>query len=124
METIIHLLLAHIQVLNNQIKYLLILIAKNIPLTSKPSDWNSPKYQKLKIDKLPLIVMPPKPEKKDYKKLIEQYFKEHGKPLKPVTRRNKSTVPSHIHCPTCNAPADYIYDNTGGRGQFECKVCD
>ncbi len=49
MNTIIPLLLAHIQVLNNQIKYLLIFIAKNIPLKSKPSDWNSPKYNKLKI---------------------------------------------------------------------------
>lgn len=121
MESIISLLLAHIQVLNKQIKYLLFFIAKNIPLTSKPSDWNSPKYRKLKIDKLPVIIMPPKPKKKDFKKLISQYFILHGKPLKPVKRR---AIASHLHCPTCNAPSAYIYDNTGGRGQFECKVCN
>ena len=51
MYTIIPLLLAQIQVLNNQIKYLLIFIAKNIPFKSNPSDWNSPKYNKLKVDK-------------------------------------------------------------------------
>lgn len=52
--------------LNNQIKYLLLFIAKNIPLRTKPSD---------------------------------------------------------VHCPCCNAPHNYIYDNTGGRGQFLCKIC-
>ena len=38
MEYIIPLLLVHIQVLNNQIKFLLLFIAKNIPLRTKPSD--------------------------------------------------------------------------------------
>ena len=102
----------------------LFFIAKNIPLSSKPSDWNSPKYRKLKIDKLPVIVIPPKPDKKDYKKIIAQFFANTGKVLKPISRRSKTTIPSHIHCPSCNAPSDYIYDNTGGRGQFECKVCN
>ena len=124
MQSIISLLLVHIQVLNNQIKFLLIFIAKNIPLRSKPSDWNSPKYNKLKVDKLPIVVIPSKPEKKDYKLLISQYLTTCGKPLKPINRQGKNTVPSHIHCPTCSAPSQYIYDNTGGRGQFECKVCD
>lgn len=121
MQSIITLLLAQIQVLNNQIKYLLIFIAKNIPLTSKPSDWNSPKYNKLKVDKLPIVKVP---EKKDYKLLIAQFLKDNGKPLKPINHRSKNMVSTDVHCPCCNAPSQYIYDNTGGRGQFWCKVCD
>ena len=120
MNTIIPLLLVHIQVLNNQIKYLLIFIAKNIRLKSKPSDWNSPKYNKLKIDKLPLVKVP---EKKNYKELIAQHLVNTGKILRPILRRKESSIPSELRCPCCNAPSEYIYDNTGGRGQFECKVC-
>ena len=121
MNTIILLLLAHIQVLNNQIYYLLLFIAKNIRLNSKPSDWNSPKYNKLKIDKLPIVKVP---EKKNYKKLLSQHLANTGKALKPISRRRKSSVSIDMRCPCCNAPADYIYDNTGGRGQFCCKICD
>lgn len=120
MYTIIPLLLAQIQVLNNQIKNLLIFIAKNIPLKSKSSDWNSPKYNKLKVDKLPIVKVP---EKKNYKHLLKQYFQEHGKSLKPINARGKNPVPKDVLCPCCNAPHEYIYDNTGGRGQFLCKVC-
>ena len=123
MESIISLLLAHIQVLNNQIKYLLFFIAKNIPLKPKEKDNSlfSPKYNKLKVDKLPIIHVP---EKKDYKQLLKLYFEEHGKPLNPIKSRGNNPVPNDIHCPCCNAPHTYIYDNTGGRGQFWCKICD
>ena len=120
MTNIISLLLVQIQVLNNQIKFLLLFIAKNIPLKSKPSDWSSPKYNKLKVDKLPLVKVP---EKKDYKQLLKQYLNDNGKPLKPIKTRGNHPVPNDVHCPCCNAPHDYIYDNTGGRGQFLCKVC-
>lgn len=125
MYTIIPLLLAHIQELNKQISFLLKFIVKNIPLNprkSKDDSLFSPKYNKLKVDKLPLIHVP---VKKDYKQLLEQYLKEHDKPLKPVKSRiGKHPVPSDIHCPCCNAPHIYIYDNNGGRGQFECKICN
>ena len=70
---------------------------------------------------MPLIKVP---EKKDYKELLELYLKEHNKPLKPIKPRGKNSVPNDVHCPCCNAPHNYIYDNTGGRGQFWCKVCD
>ena len=70
---------------------------------------------------MPIIHVP---EKKDYKQLLELYLKEHDKPLKPVKSRGKHPVPDDVHCPCCNAPHIYIYDNTGGRGQFWCKVCD
>lgn len=120
MYNIIPLLLAQIQVLNNQIKYLLIFIAKNIPLKSKPSDWNSPKYNKLKVDKLPIVKVP---KKKDFKLLLKQHLENTGKPIKPINARGNNPVPSQVRCPCCNAPHTYIYDNTGGRGQFLCKVC-
>ena len=83
MYTIIPLLLAHIQELNKQILFLFKFIVKNIPLNlekSKDDSLFSPKYNKLKVDKLPLIKVP---EKKDYKQLLNQYLKEHDKPLKP-----------------------------------------
>lgn len=83
MYTIIPLLLAHIQELNKQILFLFNFIVKNIPLNlekSKDDSLFSPKYNKLKVDKLPLIKVP---EKKDYKQLLNQYLKEHDKPLKP-----------------------------------------
>ena len=123
MESIIPLLLAHIQVLNNQIKYLLFFIAKNIPLKSKQHyDCYSPKYNKLKVDKLPILNTPIK--KKNFKILLNEYFISNEKVLKPVKHRSNSTVPSSIVCPCCDAPSDYIYDNTAGRGQFLCKVCN
>lgn len=123
MYTIIPLLLAHIQELNNQILFLFNFIVKNIPLKFKEKDDSlfSPKYNKLKVDKLPIIHVP---EKKDYKQLLKQYLKKHDKPLKPIKSRGKNPVPEDVHCPCCNAPHNYIYDNTGGRGQFWCKVCD
>ena len=123
MYTIIPLLLAHIQELNKQILFLFKFIVKNIPLNlekSKDDSLFSPKYNKLKVDKLPLIKVP---EKKDYKELLELYLKEHNKPLKPIKSRGKNPVPDDVHCPCCNAPHIYIYDNTGGRGQFSCKIC-
>ena len=123
MYTIIPLLLAHIQELNKQILFLFKFIVKNIPLNlekSKDDSLFSPKYNKLKVDKLPLIKVP---EKKDYKQLLEIYLKKHGKPLKPIKSRSKNPVPNDVHCPCCNAPHIYIYDNTGGRGQFSCKIC-
>jgi transposase-like protein len=120
MESIISLLLAHIQVLNNQIYYLLIFIAKNIPLRSKDNSLFSPKYSKLTIDKLPVIKTF---EKKDYKQILKTYLEENGKPLKPVKSRGANPVPKDVVCPCCSAPHEFLYDNTGGRGQISCKLC-
>lgn len=123
MYTIIPLLLAHIQELNKQILFLFNFIVKNIPLKLRKKDNSlfSPKYNKLKVDKLPIIHVP---QKKDYRQLLKQYLEERGKPLKPINHRGTNPVPKDIHCPCCNAPHEYIYDNTGGRGQFWCKICD
>ena len=126
MYTIITYLLAQIQELNKLILFLFKFIVKNIPLNnlSKGDDKSlfSPKYRKLNVDELPKIIVP---EKKDFKVLIKNYANEHdGKVLKPIKHRGNFIVPKNLHCPCCNAPSDYIYDNTGGRGQYWCKVCD
>ena len=122
MYTIIPYLLAHIQELNKQILFLFNFIVKNIPIKSKRYDCYSPKYNKLNVDKLPILNTPVK--KKNFKILLDEYFISNGKVLKPVNHRGKNAVPSAIVCPCCDAHSDYIYDNTGGRGQFLCKVCN
>lgn len=124
MYTIIPYLLTLIQELCKIISFLFKFIIKNIPLNldvPKDDSLFSPKYNKLKVDKLPLLKVP---EKKDYKQLLKVYLEKNGKVLKPIKSRGKHPVPDDVHCPCCNAPHQYIYDNTGGRGQFWCKVCD
>ena len=66
MYTIIPLLLAHIQELNKQILFLFNFIVKKYPLKFKSHyDCYSPKYNKLKVDKLPILNTPVK--KKNFK---------------------------------------------------------
>jgi putative transposase len=81
----------------------------------------SEKYRALQIDTFPIIE---KRQLHDYKKLLDDYSRKHGKSLKPVNRRSKHLPPEGTLCPICNAPYEYIYDNTGGRGQLKCKVCN
>ena len=120
MNTIISILVTYNQLLLSQINQLLVFIVKNIPLNSSKYDIKSPKYKKLTVDKLPVIKTF---EKLDYKKLLEEYFKIHGKNIKPVNPRGKNPVLPDTICARCGAPHIYIYDNTGGRGQLSCKVC-
>ena len=121
MNSIISLLVLYNQFLLSQIHQLLVFIAKNIPLESKKYDVNNPKYKKFTVDKLPIIE---KLELLNYKKLLSEYKSLHGKELKPINSRGKSPVPPEISCLRCGAPHNYLYDNTGGRGQLWCKVCD
>jgi transposase-like protein/ssDNA-binding Zn-finger/Zn-ribbon topoisomerase 1 len=100
---------------------LLVFIAKNIPLKFPKYDATSPKYNKFTVDKLPVIK---KFEKLDYKELLQEYKSTHGKEKKPVKSRGKHPVTPGTVCPQCGAPHNYLYDNTGGRGQLWCKVCD
>lgn len=80
------------------------------------------KYRKLQVDDMPIIE---KVQKYDYKELLKEYKLKHGKELRPVKHRknSKNITPKSITCPCCNAPSTYIYDNSGGRGQYRCKVC-
>lgn len=121
-DLIISFLLVYIQIQRKIIIYLVMLLtSKNI--APKKDNPISKKYQKLEIDPRPIIDIP---EKLDYKKLITEYEKQNGKPLKPIRRHknSKCSVPDNIICPKCNAPHDYLYDNNGGKGQFFCKICN
>jgi transcription elongation factor Elf1 len=123
MDSIITYLLLYIQYLHKQIFDLLLFISKHIPLKQWAfDDSNSPDYQKFKTDKLPIIR---KFEKQDFHFLLDYYQWKYGKVLKPVrTQKNKPrTVPQDTVCPLCNAPHQYLYDNNGGKGQFQCKIC-
>lgn len=86
----------------------------------KPVDSRSPEYRKLTVDPLPIVKSP---EKLDHKLLLKQYLRTKGKPLLPVKSRGTNPVPKGIVCDCCGAPHQYLYDNTGGRGQLLCKVC-
>jgi len=121
MFTIIDFLLVYIQYLEKNIAMLLQLIIKYVPLRQMAyDDSHSPEYQKLKTDKLPIII---KFEKQDYEFLLEYYLWKYKEPCKPVIRRNGRDVSEDTVCPRCNAPHEYIYDNNGGRGEYKCKVC-
>lgn len=117
----IHYLCLYIQYLERTIISLVGFIAKYIPLKQFAfDDLNSPAYQKFKTDKLPVIV---RFAKQDWTFLLEYYLWKYGKPVKPIARRGENTVSESTVCPRCDAPHQYIYDNTGGRGSYLCKVC-
>lgn len=120
MNSIITVLIAYNQFLLSQIHNLLVFIAKNIPLDTTKKLFSSPKYNKFSVDKAPIIKHF---ERLDYKKLLTEYQLSHGKELKPVNSRGNNPVPESFVCPHCGAPHNYLYDNTGGRGQLLCKVC-
>src|SRR5674476_1663129 len=121
MDSIITVLIAYNQILLAQINQLLIFIAKNIPLKQWAfDDSKSPNYQKLKIDKLPIII---KYEKQDYLFLLAYYKHKYGETIKPINRHKGKTIPEDTTCPVCGSPHHYIYDNNGNKGQYQCKVC-
>ena len=88
---IIQYLLSFIQYQHQQICWLLNFICRYIPLKQWAfDDSHSPKYQKFKVDELPVI----KPFiKQDWQFLLEYYHWKYGKPLKPVRRRNGKSIP-------------------------------
>ena len=118
---IILYLLQIIQDLYRQNCWLISFLCKYVPLKQwAHDDSNSPKYQKFKTDELPII----KPFiKQDWQFLLKYYEWKYEKPVKPVRRRNGRTIPEDTICPVCGAPHQYIYDNNGGSGQYQCKIC-
>ena len=118
---IILYLIQLIQDLYQQNCWLINFICRYIPLKQWAfDDSHSPKYQKLKIDQLPVIRTF---IKQDWQFLLEYYQWKYSKPVKKVQRRNGKSIPEETVCPLCGAPHHYIYDNNGGNGQYQCKVC-
>ena len=121
MDNIILYFLNYIQYQHQQICWLLNFICRYIPLKQWAfDDSNSPKYQRFKIDRLPVVKQF---IKQDWQFLLEYYHWKYGKPVKMVQRRNGKSIPQDTVCPLCGAPHHYIYDNNGGNGQYQCKVC-
>ena len=118
---IILYLLNFIQYQHQQICWLLNFICRYIPLNQWAfDDSHSPKYQKFKIDQLPIV----KPFiKQDWQFLLKYYKWKYGKEPKPIQRKNGKTISEDTICPLCGAPHHYIYDNNGGNGQYQCKIC-
>ena len=123
MDNIILYLLRIIQEQYQQIRWLVLFICRYIPLRQwAHDDIHSPKYQKFLTDKLPVI----KPfVKQDWQLWNEYYRLRYGKAVKPVKpqKGKKRSVPDDAVCPVCGAPHEYLYDNSGGRGQLKCKIC-
>ncbi len=120
---IILYLLQIIQDLYQQNFWLLQFICKYIPLKQWAfDDAHSPKYQKFKVDELPVIADPP--PKLNWKKIVAEYPASHnGKLLKPIQRRKDPGISKECTCPICSAPVEYLYRNNGSVGQLLCKVC-
>ena len=95
---IIQYLLSMIQYLYQQNCWLINFICRYIPLKQWAfDDSHSPKYQKFKIDELPLIT----DFRQDwtYKDLIPYYEKRYGKKIRPVSRRSACDIPDDCTCP-------------------------
>lgn len=117
MNDIISYLLCLIQLQNNIIFYLIVCLGALKSSKNLDEPVNKP-YRKLKVDDMPIFD---KVKKYNHRVLLNNYKLENGKDLKPV--KSKFPVPEFIICPCCGAPHSYIYDNNGGKGQFQCKVC-
>ena len=108
-----------IQYQHEQICWFLNFICRYLPLRQRAfDDSHSPKYQKFKIDELPLIT----DFRQDwsFKDLIPYYEKRYGKKILPIRRRSSCDIPDSYCCPRCDAPKPFLYKNNGSL----CKVCD
>ncbi len=121
MNNIISVLLVYIQIQSKIIIYLICSVLSKHSLRKYYDEPVNKPYRKLVVDDMPVIKTL---QKLDYKQLIADHLKTTGKVLSPVKRRKPSTVPETMTCPRCNATHEYLYDNTGGRGQYLCKVCE
>ena len=123
MDNIILYLLTIIQYQYQQICWLLNFICRYIPLKQwAHEESHSPKYQKYKVDELPLIGYPK--HDWDWKDLLVCYKKHYHKEVTPIQRRSECDIPESTVCPRCGAPVIYLYKNNGDKGQIMCKICD
>ena len=120
---IILYLLQLIQYQHEQICWFLNFICRYLPLRQWAfDDSHSPKYQKFKIDELPLIT----DFRQDwsFKDLIPYYEKRYGKKILPIRRRSSCDISDSCCRPRCDAPKPFLYKNNGSKRQLLCKVCD
>ena len=85
-----------------------------------------PNYRDFYIDSMaPFTKSPESKNTIHYKDLLCSYHTIHGKSLKPVNLRKKTTaVPDKVVCPHCQAPSIYLYLNNGSKkSQVKCKIC-
>lgn len=121
---IILYLLQIIQDLYRQNCWLISFICGYIPLRQWAfDDSHSPKYQKFKTDRMPLILNAEPWDYRDFMAYLKWRYKDDFKPIKPVRRRSECDIDDDCKCPYCNAPKPYLYKNNGSRGQVLCKVC-
>ncbi len=121
---IILYLLQLIQQLYKQNCWLINFICKYIPLKQWAyDDSHSPKYQKFKIDELPLILNVEPWDYRDFMAYLKWRYKDDYKPIKPIRRRSECDIDEACKCPRCNAPSIFLYKNNGSKGQLMCKVC-
>ncbi|MBO4609410.1 MAG: DDE-type integrase/transposase/recombinase [Lachnospiraceae bacterium] len=120
---IILYLLKTIQYLYQYNLWLFNFICRYIPLKQWAfDDSHSPKYQKFKVDKLPLILNVEPWDYMDYMAYLQWRYPD-DKPIKPIRRRSECDIDDDCKCPRCNAPKIYLYKNNGAKGQLQCKVC-
>jgi len=123
---IILYLLQLIQYLYKQNCWLINFICKYIPLKQWAfDDSHSPKYQKFKVDDLPIIHKSDRIEPWDYSDFIAylNWRYPNDKPITPIKRRSECNIDDDCKCPRCNAPKMFLYKNNGSKRQLQCKVC-
>ena len=121
---IILYLIEIIKFLYQQNCWLINFICKYIPLKQWAfDDSHSPKYQKLKVDELPLILNVEPWDYNDFMSYLRWRYKDDYKHIKPIQRRSECDIDDDCKCPRCNAPKPYLYKNNGAKGQLMCKVC-
>lgn len=91
-------------------------------------DERPPHYREFRVDSVAPLTEPPekiRPATSDWRKLLKEYERDKGKPLKPVARRsNSKEPPPGCTCEHCGAPRKYLYLNNGkADSQVRCKVC-
>ena len=122
---IILYLLQLIQQLYAQNCFLIKLLCRYVPLKQwAHEDSMSPKYQKFKIDELPLFLNVEPWDYRDFMAYLKWRYRDDFKPIKPIKRRSECDIDEDCKCPRCNAPSIYLYKNNGSKGQLMCKVCD
>ena len=109
---IIQYLLSVIQYLYQQNCWLINFICRYIPLKQWAfDDSHSPKYQKFKIDELPIIT--------DFRQdwdlqgtLSLTTNRRYGKKIRPVSRRSECDIPDDLLLPSLQCPETLIFTKT------------